>query len=161
MFKLWSYIRITAIVLKTKDRRNSYAWTKDTAKLQLISIKILGHQNSSVNSKLNKPITLVPVQNDQKMEKEGCWQCTGDKLNIRIWFIEMLLCCLLLMLSISWKQNWHRLYFMKHLTEIYISCQNLILLIKSEISTQIFKRLYLRLHGLGNKFMFKTIFKLN
>ena len=55
---------------ETKDRRNSYAWTKDTAKLQLISITILGHQNSLVNSKLNKPITLGPVQNDQK-RREG------------------------------------------------------------------------------------------
>ena len=56
---------------ETKDRRNSYAWTKDTAKLQLISITILGHQNSLVNSKLNKPITLGPVQNDQKRRDDS------------------------------------------------------------------------------------------
>ena len=56
---------------ETKDRRNSYAWTKDTAKLQLIPITILGHQNSLVNSKLNKPITLGPVQNDQKRRDDS------------------------------------------------------------------------------------------
>lgn len=61
----------------------------------LISITILGHQNSFVNSKLNKPITLGPVQNDQKRRDDSSALVTSSIEG----FINILLCHLLLSIS--------------------------------------------------------------